>query len=54
MSNTKLVKYYKKLMKEVSKEEPRYEQIIEAYEQRIRELQMEKRGVSAWKTKSKR
>lgn len=48
------MKYYKKLMKDVSKEEPRYEYIIEAYEQRIRELQAEKRGVRAWKTKSKR
>ena len=40
---TKLVKYYKKLMKDVSKEEPRYEQIIEAYEQRIKQLQTEDR-----------
>lgn len=54
MSNTKLVKYYKKLMKGVSKEESRYEYIIEAYEQRIKQLQTEKRGVRAWKTKSKR
>lgn len=33
MSGTKLVKYYKKLRKDVSKEEPKYEQIIEDYEQ---------------------
>jgi hypothetical protein len=38
LTNTKLVKYYKKLMEEVDTEYPEYEKIIMAYEDRIRQL----------------
>jgi cell fate regulator YaaT (PSP1 superfamily) len=39
LTNTKLVKYYKKLMEEVDTEYPEYEKIIMAYEDRIRQIQ---------------
>ena len=39
MTNTKLVKYHKKLMEEVDTEHPEYEKIIRAYEDRIRQIQ---------------
>ena len=43
LTNTKLVKYYKKLMEDVDTEYPEYEKIIRAYEDRIRQI---KRGVN--------
>lgn len=41
MSNSKLIKYYTKLMNGVPKDEPRYKEIIQAYKNHIKQLKLE-------------